>query len=74
MHCVATRYTISVSKQLFTYFHRRIPTEKKQVIDDEFDVFAGGKIGKSLRWSLSNADCKPKYESDEHKKTLNVET
>jgi len=25
---MATRYTISVSKQFFTYIHRMIPTEK----------------------------------------------
>ena len=28
MHCIANRYTDIVSKQLFTYFHERIPAEK----------------------------------------------
>ena len=69
MHCIANRYTMIVSKQLFTYF---LP--KKQVRDDEVGVSAGGKFDKSLRWSLSNADCKPNYKRDEHKETLNIKT
>ena len=28
MHCIANRYTMIVSMQLFTYFHERIPAEK----------------------------------------------
>ena len=47
---------------------------KKQVRDDEVGVSAGGKFDKSLRWSLSNADCKPNYKRDEHKETLNIKT
>ena len=73
MHCIANRYTMIVSKQLFTYFHERIPAEK-QVRDDEVGVSAGGKFDKSLRWSLSNAGCKPNYKRDEHKETLNIKT
>ena len=42
--------------------------------DDEVGVSAGGKFDKSLRWSLSNADCKPNYKREEHKETLNIKT
>ena len=47
--------------------------QKKQV-RDEVGVSAGGKFDKSLRWSLSNADCKPNYQRDEHKETLHIKT
>ena len=48
--------------------------QKKRVRNDEIGVSAGGKFDKSLRWSLSNADCKHYYKRDEHKETMNTKT
>ena len=73
MHCMANRYIMIVSKQL-SHTSTKGFLQKKQVKHDEVDVSAGGKFDKSLRWSLSNAECKPNCKRDEHKETLNIKT
>ena len=74
MHCMVNRYTIIVSKHYFTYFHKGF-LQKKQVRDDEVCVSAGGEFsGVGGGHALSNADCKPNFECDEHNEALNIKT
>ena len=68
MHCMANRHTIIVSKQYFTYFHKGF-LQKKQVRDDDVGVT---EFNRSRRWSLSNDNCKPNLECDEHNEALNI--
>ena len=73
MHCMANRYTIIVSKQYFTYFHKGF-LQKKLVREDEVGMSAGGDFSRSRRLLLSNANCKPNFECDEHNEALNIKT
>ena len=50
----------------FTHTSTKGFLQKKQVRYYEVGLSAGGK------WSLSNADCQPNYQRDEHKETLNI--